>query len=64
MREPIFVINAGSSSIKFSLYQTPSDRSVEAGAHGQVEGIRTSPRLKVADVQGRVLADQVVAGKD
>jgi acetate kinase len=37
MREPIFVIDAGSSSIKFSLYQTTSDRSVEAGArtHGQ-----------------------------
>jgi acetate kinase len=64
MRKPIFVINAGSSSIKFSLYQTASNRSVEAGAHGQVEGIGTSPRLKVANVQGRVLADQLVAGKD
>jgi acetate kinase len=64
LREPIFVINAGSSSIKFSLFQTASDRSVEAGAHGQVEGIGTSPRLKVADVRGRILADQLVAGKD
>src|SRR5215471_8006047 len=64
LREPIFVINAGSSSVKFSLYRTAPDRSVEAGAHGQVEGIGTSPRLKVADAQGRVLADQVVAGKD
>src|SRR5215468_2156896 len=64
MREPIFVINAGSSSVKFSVYETASDRSVEVGAHGQVEGIGTSPRLKVAGLQGRVLADQVVAGKD
>jgi len=64
MREPIFVINAGSSSVKFSVYETASDRSVEAGAHGQVEGIGTSPRLKVAGLQGRVLADQVVDGKD
>jgi acetate kinase len=64
MREPIFVINAGSSSVKFSVYRTASDRSVEAGAHGQVEGIGTAHRLKVADVQGRVLADQVVGGKD
>ena len=64
MREPIFVINAGSSSVKFSVYQTASDRSVEPGAHGQVGGIGTSPRLRVAAVQGRVLADQVVAGKD
>jgi acetate kinase len=64
MREPIFVINAGSSSVKFSVYQTASDRSVEAGAHGQVDGIGTSPRLKVTDVQGHDLADQMVAGKD
>ena len=64
MREPIFVINAGSSSIKFSLYQTASNRPVEASAYGQVEGIGTSPRLKVADAQGRVLADQLVRGKD
>jgi acetate kinase len=64
MRQPIFVINAGSSSIKFSLYQTALNRSVEVGAHGQVEGIGTSPRLKVADVHGRVLANHVVADKD
>jgi acetate kinase len=64
MLEPIFVINAGSSSVKFSLYQTTSNRSVEAGAHGQVEGIGISPRLVVTDVQGRVLADQLVTGKD
>jgi acetate kinase len=60
MREPIFVINAGSSSIEFSLYQTTSNRSVEAGAHGQVEGIGTSPRLKVTDVQGRGYVDVAV----
>jgi acetate kinase len=50
MREPIFVINRPASS---SLYITASNRSVEAGAHGEVEGIGTSPRLKVADVHGR-----------
>ena len=39
MREPILVINAGSSSIKFSVFETAEDRSLSAGAHGQVEGI-------------------------
>src|SRR6266436_7695804 len=64
MRAPILVINAGSSSIKFSVFETAADRSLAAGVHGQVEGIGTSPRLKVADAQGRSVADQTVAGND
>jgi acetate kinase len=58
MREPILVLNAGSSSIKFSVFETAPDRSLAAGAHGQVEGIGTSPHLEVADAQGRRLADR------
>lgn len=41
MREPILVINAGSSSIKFSVFETLTDRSLAPGAHGQVGGIGT-----------------------
>jgi len=58
MGEQILVINAGSSSIKFSVFDTAADRSLTAGAHGQVEGIGTSPHLEVNDAQGRKLADQ------
>ena len=61
MREPILVINAGSSSIKFSVFETAPDRSLLAGAHGQVEGIGTSAHLEVADARGVKLADQAVA---
>jgi len=64
MREPILVINAGSSSIKFSVFETAADQSLQAGVHGQVEGIGTSPRLKIADAQGRSVADQTAAGND
>src|SRR5260370_37429970 len=64
MREPILVINAGSSSIKFSVFETAADRSLMADVHGQVEGIGTSPRLKIADSQGRRVADQTAAGND
>jgi len=56
MREPILVINAGSSSIKFSVFETAADRSLSAGVHGQVEGIGSAPRLQVGDRQGRQLA--------
>jgi len=64
MREPILVINAGSSSIKFSLFETAADRSLSAGAHGQVEGIGASARLSVADGDGRALADRRVPEND
>ena len=36
---PILVINAGSSSIKFSVFRTAADRSLSPDLHGQVEGI-------------------------
>src|SRR5260370_18934817 len=64
MTGPILVINAGSSSIKFSVFETAADRSRKAGVHGQVAGIGTSPRLKIADAQGRGVADQTPAGND
>jgi acetate kinase len=62
MREPILVVNAGSSNIKFSVFETMADRSLSAGAHGQVEGIGTSPHLEVTDPPGDKLADGPVAG--
>ena len=53
MREPILVINAGSSSVKFSVFETMADRCSCAGEHGEVEGIGTSPHLRGRDTRGR-----------
>jgi acetate kinase len=64
MRELMLVINAGSSSIKFSMFETGADRSLSAGAHGQVEGIGSAARFAVADADGRELTAPHVAGKD
>jgi acetate kinase len=61
MRQPILVINAGSSSIKFSVFETAADGTLSAGAHGQVENIGKSPQLTVTDAAGSKLADQPVA---
>ena len=63
MRQPILVINAGSSSIKFSVFETAADRTLSPGVHGQVEGIGNSPRLQVGDAQDRKLTDQPVRGE-
>jgi acetate kinase len=60
MNDAIIVINAGSSSLKFSLYGV-SDDAPSALARGQIEGIGRSPRFKVKDPDGHVLADASVA---
>jgi acetate kinase len=64
MREPILVINAGSSSIKFSVFATESDRSLALGAHGQVEGIGTSARFEATNAEGNKLSEQKLAAND
>jgi acetate kinase len=68
MREPILVINAGSSSCKFSVYETAADRSLSAVAHGQVEGIgegsNRPAHIEVADGSGRKLIDKSIDAKD
>lgn len=68
MREPILVINAGSSSCKFSIYETAADRSLSPGAHGQVEGIGEgadkAARIEIADGQARKLIDRAIAATD
>jgi acetate kinase len=64
MREPILVLNAGSSSVKFSVFETAADRSLSAGAHGQVEGIGNSAHFIVSDAAGRKLDDRKLSQND
>jgi acetate kinase len=56
--EVVLTINAGSSSLKFSLQRVDGDDRLSLSAKGQVEGIGTSPRLVAEDPEGRVLTDQ------
>lgn len=64
MREPILVINAGSSSIKFSVFETAAGRALSAAFHGQIEGIGTAPRMEVEDAHGKRIAGEAVPAKD
>jgi acetate kinase len=68
VRELFLVINAGSSSCKFSVFETAPDRSLSPGACGQVEGLGAgssgSARIEVTDAEGRALIDEPIAGKD
>lgn len=63
MREPILIVNAGSSSLKFSLFETVGDGSLTPQLHGQVDGLTGSPRLSIADASGHSLVDRSIDGQ-
>ena len=62
MTNAVFVLNAGSSSLKFSIYGL-ADPNLNAVAHGVIEGLGTSPRFKARDQQGQTLADTSLGGQ-
>ena len=51
----IAVINAGSSSVKFALYEASGEANVLF--RGQVEGIGVAPHLTIADSHGRAVTE-------
>jgi acetate kinase len=57
------VLNAGSSSLKFSMFQRPPGAHWEVGARGQIEGIGTNPQLTVKDARGEKLVAEKVDPK-
>ena len=64
MDDYALVLNAGSSSLKFSVFQRPEHASWRLAARGQIEGIGVTPRLTVKDSDGEKLADENVAVSD
>ena len=58
METYVLVLNAGSSSLKFSVFEQNDGAAWQVGSRGQVEGIGTSPRLSVKNDRGETLIDQ------
>ncbi len=52
------VINAGSSSLKFSVLRRAATTAWQLESRGQVEGIGTAPRFSVKDGAGQPLTDR------
>ena len=52
----VVVINAGSSSVKFALYDTDADVSMRF--RGQVEGIGVAPSLRIRNADSEVVAER------
>ena len=56
MNKAVVVINAGSSSIKFSIHASGAAEPVRV-LRGQIEGLGTTPHFIARDAEGNVLAD-------
>lgn len=60
MDDYALILNAGSSSLKFCVYQRSAGDAWRLAARGQIEGIGTTPRFKVKDGAGKSVADQLL----
>jgi acetate kinase len=58
MTDAVLSLNAGSSSLKFAMFEVDPGREPVAAARGQISGIGTEPRLLARDEAGQVLADR------
>jgi acetate kinase len=58
MSDYVLVLNAGSSSLKFCVYQSPDVGAWDLDSRGQIEGIGTAPRFSAKDASGKVIAEQ------
>ena len=64
MDDYALVLNAGSSSLKFCVFQRPAGDAWRLSARGQIEGIGTTPRLSVKDANDQSIAKQDVKVSD
>jgi acetate kinase len=60
MEDYAIVLNAGSSSLKFCVYQRPAAEPWRLATRGQIEGIGTAPRLSAKDGAGERIADEAL----
>jgi acetate kinase len=58
MADAVLTINAGSSSLKFSVYRVDAGDRLKLLADGQIEGIGTAPHFLAQDADGQVHVDQ------
>src|SRR5215468_3834578 len=55
MSDRLLVLNAGSSSLKFGVYEMPADADVALLCRGQMVAIGAKPRFTAADAAGKPL---------
>ena len=62
--DTILVVNAGSSSVKFRVFEIESSRVFRQLVSGQIDGIGVRPRLRATGAQGEDLIDRRYDAKE
>ena len=63
MDEFALVLNAGSSSVKFSVFRQPEEENWRLESRGQIEGIGIAPRIFAQNGRGETLIQQDLDGQ-
>jgi acetate kinase len=63
MNDFAFVLNAGSSSLKFCVYRRPELADWHLESRGQIESLGSSPRIVARDAGGQTLIDEKLDAK-
>ena len=63
MTDYTLVLNAGSSSLKFCVYQRAAGGAWRLESRGQIEGIGTNPKFSAKDEQGASIASDALGEK-
>jgi acetate kinase len=58
MAEAALVLNAGSSSLKFCVFRRNDGRAWGLQSKGQIDGIGSSPHIRIKDNSGEILANR------
>ena len=61
---PLLVLNAGSSSVKFSVFDAVGESGVAGRLHGEVDAVGQASRLRVSAAGGARLVDATVAASN
>ena len=64
MPDAILALNAGSSSIKFGLFEVREGSGLGLMSRGGIEGVGGDPRFTATGADGSVLEDKRWRGKD
>ncbi len=62
--DTILVVNAGSSSVKFQVYEIAGGGELKCLIKGQMDGIGASPRLRAAAPGGKSMIDRSFAADE
>ena len=60
MDDYALVLNAGSSSLKYAVFQRPPGEEWMVPARGQVDGLGSTPRFRASDRAGKVIAEETL----